>query len=104
MAGGGAAFDRQHRRGVRGEVVEMNGIAVDRGVVARRHVARRHHRLGKDAAMGGGERHALAADHRGGARLDEFERRCHRQQLAAEGEAVIAQLRHLTPPAAGNGR
>ena len=34
------------------EVVEIDRIAVDRGIVVRRHVASRDHVLGEDAAAG----------------------------------------------------
>ena len=104
MARGGAAANRQAGRGTRSEIVEIDRIAVDRGVVLRRHVARRHHRLGQHATARFDEGQCLAAGDGDDLRFEDIQRLGGGQQRPAEGEAIIAELGHPLLPRPGNAR
>ncbi len=55
--------------------------------------------MGENAPAGASQRSRLRLDDRGDPLLDPAERLVDAQQSAAEGEAIIAQLRHRTSPA-----
>ena len=94
MAGGSAARHRQRRRPLGREIGEAHGIAIDRGVVVRRHIAGRDERRREDASGRVLERDGLDLGQGQGQGPDAVERFRARHQAAAEGEAIIAELRH----------
>ena len=69
-------------------------IAVDRRIVERRQVDRRHHVTCDHAPIGGGERYHLDLGHRRYALADDAFDLLHRQQRTRKGEAVVRELRH----------
>ena len=103
MARRGAPAYRQRGRSLGREIGEGDRIAVDGGIVVRRHVARRGDGLGQNAPARVLERHRLHRRQRSHGGADALQRRRGRQQRGAEGEAVIAELRHRRSRA-GNGR
>jgi len=100
VTGGGAPGDRQRCLGGGIEVVDMDRIAVDGGVVVRRHIVRRDHILGQDAPQRRGQRHRLRLGDAHQRPLQQGQRRSGAQQRPAEGETVVAELRHGLPAAA----
>ncbi len=95
MTGGGAAHDGQHGLAAGHEIGEAHGIAVDRDIVGGRHVARRDQRLGEDAAGRVFQRNALGfGDAATSFSFSSAKRGGRRHQLAAEGEAIVTELRH----------
>src|SRR4051794_18051448 len=74
------------------------GEAVDRAVGIWRHIHVGDEVARQNPPAGLGQRHDLFLDDRGDPFFDQRERRVHAKQRAAEGEAVVAQLRHDPPP------
>ena len=98
MPGGGAPGDRQYRVAVGQQIGMSYGIAVDRAVGVRRHVDLGDQVAGENAAARSGKRHDLLADDRRYPLVDQRERRVDAEQRAAEGKAILAQLRHDPSP------
>ena len=94
MAGGNARGYRQAGLAVGGKVVEEDGVAVDRRIVLWRHVARRHHVLGEEAAEGRAQGNGFDGGHRHHPFRQQGQRLVQRHQFIAGSEAVILQRGH----------
>ena len=94
MAGGDAAVQRQQGGRVRVQVGMAHRVAVHRRVGLRRQVDRRQHIRRQHPPGGRAQAHRLGRCDAGVQRRDARLRLLQRQQRAAEGEAVVAQLRH----------
>ncbi len=68
MAGGDAAFDRQHGLALLAEVAKAHRIAVDGGIVEERQIDRRRQRLRQEAALGFDQRNGFGFNNRWDAR------------------------------------
>ena len=96
-AGGDPAAQGQLGRTLRIEVGVAHRVAIDRRVVERRQ---RHRRvdIGRDhASIGLGKRHIPRIRDRCDPLGDQRQRRIDRHELAAEGEAIVSELRHSCP-------
>ena len=76
------------------QVVEARRVAVDGGIVVARHRDRRGEILGEDAAERPAQGHALDAGDRRHALDDHPLGGIDVEQAAAEGKAIVGELRH----------
>ena len=98
MAGGGATRHRQYRLALGPQIAMRDGIAIDSAVGMRRHIDHRDEIARKHPPTCLGERRRLLGHHRCDTLADQRERRVDAEQLAAKGEAILAQLRHVARP------
>ncbi len=98
MAGRGAPTDWQDRVAIGNEIGVEYGVAVNRGIVVRRHVARSDDFGGQETAKRSIERRLLGFRQRHRLAAQEINRRNSAHQLAAEGKAIVAELRHHLAP------
>jgi hypothetical protein len=96
VAGGNAIDTAQGRGAVRIEVVEAHSVAVDRRIVEARHGDGCGDVLGQRAAERAPQGHALDAVDRLYALEDHVARGVDAQKAAAEGKAIVRELRHAS--------
>ena len=98
VAGGGAPADGQYRVLVGQQIGMRYRVAINRAVGVRRNIHLRDQVAGENAAARLAERRRRLLDDRRHPLIDQLERRIDPEQGAAEGEAILAQLRHHPNP------
>ncbi len=98
MAGGDAIDDRQPALALAIQIGGAHRIAVDGGIIERRHIDRSNDILREHAAGRLPQRHRLAAADRRNTLGDQALRIGDRHERAGEGETVVAELRHQAFP------
>ena len=96
MAGGGAPSEPEPRLAVCRQVGEAERVAVDRDVVVWRRGDGGRHVRRQNPAERLAERYRLHLGHRLDPRFEDLQGLGEGHQLAAEGEAIVAELGHAT--------
>ena len=101
MPGGDAIDDGESRFTIGIEIGGAYRVAVDGGIIERRHIDRGDDVLGQHATHRFPQCHDFAFAHRSDAFDNQTLGVGDRQQRAVEGEAVVAELRHYASSRGG---